>query len=102
MPFEYLALGELMCHPDLQGPIPAFIGLALQQLQGSPAVAVYRAPTTGEPHVAYAIHVLDVVNGQTSVIRSVIDPNLFPSFGLAPDHSWRGRQDEHCSCLVSM
>jgi RNA polymerase sigma-70 factor (ECF subfamily) len=49
---------------------------------GSPAVAVYRPETPGGQPAAFAIHVLDVVNGRISVIHSFIDPALFKTFGL--------------------
>jgi len=52
---------------------------------GSPAVAVYRPQAPGAEPTAFAIHVLDVVGGQISAIRSFIDPALFALFGL-PDH----------------
>jgi RNA polymerase sigma-70 factor, ECF subfamily len=52
---------------------------------GSPAVAVYRPEATGGEPIAFAIHVLDVVDGRISAIHSFIDPTLFNVFGL-PDH----------------
>jgi RNA polymerase sigma-70 factor, ECF subfamily len=52
---------------------------------GSPAVAVYRPEAPGGPPTAFAIHVLDVVGGRISAIRSFIDPALFELFGL-PHH----------------
>jgi RNA polymerase sigma-70 factor (ECF subfamily) len=52
---------------------------------GSPAVAVYTPETPGGPPTAFAIHVLDVVDGRISAIRSFIDPTLFELFGL-PHH----------------
>jgi RNA polymerase sigma-70 factor (ECF subfamily) len=52
---------------------------------GSPAVAVYTPETPGGPPTAFAIHVLDVVDGRISAIRSFIDPSLFELFGL-PHH----------------
>jgi RNA polymerase sigma-70 factor (ECF subfamily) len=52
---------------------------------GSPAVAVYTPETPGGPPTAFAIHVLDVVDGRISAIRSFIDPALFELFGL-PQH----------------
>lgn len=57
---------------------------------GSPAVAVYRPEATGGEPTAFAIHVLDVVNGRISAIHSFIDPTLFEVFSL-PDqpHSTR-------------
>jgi RNA polymerase sigma-70 factor, ECF subfamily len=53
---------------------------------GSPAVAVYRPEATGGEPTAFAIHVLDVVDGRIGAIHSFIDPTLFNAFGL-PDHS---------------
>ena len=52
---------------------------------GSPAVAVYRPEAPGGEPTAFAIHVLDVVEGRISAIHSFIDPALFELFGL-PDH----------------
>jgi RNA polymerase sigma-70 factor, ECF subfamily len=52
---------------------------------GSPAVAVYRPEAPGGRPTAFAIHVLDVVDGRISAIHSFIDPALFELFGL-PDH----------------
>jgi RNA polymerase sigma-70 factor, ECF subfamily len=52
---------------------------------GSPAVAVYTPEMPGGPPTAFAIHVLDVVDGRISAIRSFIDPSLFELFGL-PHH----------------
>jgi RNA polymerase sigma-70 factor (ECF subfamily) len=52
---------------------------------GSLAVAVYRPETPGGQPTAFAIHVLDVVAGQISALRSFIDPALFELFGL-PHH----------------
>jgi len=42
---------------------------------GSPAVAVYTPETPGGPPTAFAIHVLDVVDGRISAIHSFIDPS---------------------------
>jgi len=52
---------------------------------GSPAVAVYRPEAAGGEPTAFAIHVLDVVEGNISAIHSFIDPTLFNVFDL-PDH----------------
>jgi RNA polymerase sigma-70 factor (ECF subfamily) len=49
---------------------------------GSLAAAVYTPETPGGPPTAFAIHVLDVVAGRISAIRSFIDPTLFELFGL--------------------
>ncbi len=49
---------------------------------GSPAAAVYRPETPGGPPTAFAIHVLDVVDGRIGAIHSFIDPALFEPFGL--------------------
>jgi RNA polymerase sigma-70 factor, ECF subfamily len=51
---------------------------------GSPAVAVYRPEAAGREPTAFAIHVLDVVDGRIRAIHSFIDPTLFNVFGL-PD-----------------
>ena len=52
---------------------------------GTPAVAVYRPQAPGAEPTAFAIHVLDVIEGRISAIHSFIDPALFAPFGL-PDH----------------
>jgi RNA polymerase sigma-70 factor (ECF subfamily) len=52
---------------------------------GSPSVAVYRPETPGGQPTAFAIHVLDVVAGRISALRSFIDPALFELFSL-PNH----------------
>jgi RNA polymerase sigma-70 factor, ECF subfamily len=52
---------------------------------GSPAVAVYRPPTPGDPPAAFAIQVLDTVAGRISAIHVFLDPALFEPFGL-PTH----------------
>jgi RNA polymerase sigma-70 factor, ECF subfamily len=52
---------------------------------GSPAVAVYTPETPGGRPTAFAIHILDVVGGRITAIRSFIDPALFELFGL-PHH----------------
>ena len=50
---------------------------------GSPAVAVYRPrEAAGGQPTAFAIHVLDVVDGRISAIHSFLDPALFELFGL--------------------
>jgi RNA polymerase sigma-70 factor, ECF subfamily len=49
---------------------------------GSLAAAVYRPRTPGEPHTAFAIHVLDVVDARISAIHSFLDPTLFEVFRL--------------------
>ena len=46
------------------------------------AVALHRPQVPGGPPVAHAVHVLDVIDGAISAIRSFIDPGLFPFFGL--------------------
>jgi RNA polymerase sigma-70 factor (ECF subfamily) len=51
---------------------------------GSPAAAVYLPQVPGGPPVAFAIHVLDVVDGRIGAIHSFIDPTLFERFGLPP------------------
>jgi RNA polymerase sigma-70 factor, ECF subfamily len=52
---------------------------------GSLAVAVYRPEEPGGQPTAFAIHVLDVLDGHISAIHSFIDPTLFETFGL-PNH----------------
>jgi RNA polymerase sigma-70 factor, ECF subfamily len=49
---------------------------------GGPAAAVYVPTAPGGTSSAFAIHVLDVVDGRISAIRSFIDPGLFALFGL--------------------
>ncbi len=49
---------------------------------GSPAAAVYRPESPGGRPTAFAIHVLDVVDGRISAIHSFLDPGLFELFGL--------------------
>jgi RNA polymerase sigma-70 factor (ECF subfamily) len=51
---------------------------------GSLAVAVYSPAVPGGQPTAFALHVLDVVGGRISAIRSFIEPTLFELFGL-PD-----------------
>ena len=53
---------------------------------GAPAAAVYVPAVPGGTPRAFAIHVLDVVDGHISAIRSFIDPGLFALFGLPPEH----------------
>jgi hypothetical protein len=43
-------------------------------------------PAPGGTPTAFAIHVLDVVDGSISAIRSFIDPALFALFGLPLEH----------------
>jgi RNA polymerase sigma-70 factor (ECF subfamily) len=66
-----IAVGALADH--LLTPVSA---------NGSPAVAVYRPEVPGGQPIAFAIHVLDVVDGRISAIHSFIDPALFELFGL--------------------
>ncbi len=54
---------------------------------GAPAAAVYVPPAPGGLPTAFAIHVLDVVDGRISAIRSFIDPGLFALFGLPREHA---------------
>ncbi len=49
---------------------------------GSPAFAHYRSPSPGDPPVALAIHVLDIVDSQIGAIHAFIDATLFERFGL--------------------
>ena len=53
---------------------------------GAPAAAVYVPNAPGGTPTAFAIHVLDVVDGRISAIRSFIDPGLFALFGLPLEH----------------
>jgi RNA polymerase sigma-70 factor (ECF subfamily) len=53
---------------------------------GAPAAAVYVPGAPGGPPTAFALHVLDVVDGRIAAIRSFIDPELFPRFGLPLEH----------------
>ena len=52
------------------------------EANGSPAVAVYRAPAPGEQPNAFSIHVLDIVAGNISAIHVYLDAALFEIFGL--------------------
>ena len=75
---------------DIRGWLIAVDALADHTLtpvnaNGSPAVAVYRPQEPGGQPTAFAIHVLDVIDGRISAIHSFIDPTLFEIFGL-PDH----------------
>ncbi len=49
---------------------------------GSLGAAVYRPRTPDEPPTAFAIHVLDVVDGQISALHSFLDSSLFEVFRL--------------------
>ena len=74
---------------DIKGWLIAVDALADHTLapvnaNGWPAVAVYRPERGGRP-IAFAIHVLDVVDGRIGAIHSFIDATLFEIFGL-PDH----------------
>jgi RNA polymerase sigma-70 factor, ECF subfamily len=51
----------------------------------SPAVAVYKANTRGDALEPFAIHVLDVADGQITAIHAFLDTTLFEPFGLPPD-----------------
>jgi RNA polymerase sigma-70 factor (ECF subfamily) len=53
---------------------------------GAPAAAVYAPATPGGTPTAFAIHVVDVVDGRISAIRSFIDSGLFALFGLPLEH----------------
>ncbi len=57
------------------------------EANGAPAAAVYVPPMPGATPAAFAIHVLDVVDGRISAIRSFLDPRLFALFGLPDEHS---------------
>ncbi len=57
------------------------------QANGAPAAAVYVPTAPGSTPTAFAIHVLDVVDGRISAIRSFIDPELFALFGLPLEHT---------------
>ena len=54
---------------------------------GAPAAAVYVPAAPGGTPTAFAIHVVDVVDGRISAIRSFIDSGLFALFGLPLEHS---------------
>ena len=53
---------------------------------GAPAAAVYVPAAPGATPTAFAIHVVDVVDGRISAIRSFIDSGLFALFGLPLEH----------------
>jgi RNA polymerase sigma-70 factor, ECF subfamily len=53
---------------------------------GAPAAAVYVPAAPGGTPTAFAIHVVDVVDGRISAIRSFIDSGLFALFGLPLEH----------------
>ncbi len=55
------------------------------EANGSPAAAVYVPREPGGSLTAFAIHVLDVVDGRIWAIHSYIDPELFELFGLPPE-----------------
>jgi RNA polymerase sigma-70 factor, ECF subfamily len=55
------------------------------EANGSPAVAVYRPAMPGGRPTAFALHVLDVVDGRISVMHVFLDPALFELFGLPTD-----------------
>jgi RNA polymerase sigma-70 factor (ECF subfamily) len=57
------------------------------QANGAPGAAVYVPTAPGGMPTAFAIHVLDVVDGRISAIRSFIDPELFVLFGLPLEHT---------------
>jgi RNA polymerase sigma-70 factor (ECF subfamily) len=57
------------------------------QANGAPAAAVYVPTAPGGMPTAFAIHVLAVVDGRISAIRSFIDPELFVLFGLPLEHT---------------
>jgi RNA polymerase sigma-70 factor (ECF subfamily) len=84
-PFELWLRGR----DDIREWLIAVDALANHQLipisaNGSLAVAVYSPAVPGGQPTAFAIHVLDVVGGRISAIRSFIEPTLFELFGL-PD-----------------
>jgi RNA polymerase sigma-70 factor (ECF subfamily) len=85
-PFELWLRGR----DDIRDWLIAVDALANHRLMpinanGSLAVAIYSAATPGGEPTAFAIHVLDVIAGRISAIRSFIEPALFELFGL-PDH----------------
>ena len=55
------------------------------EANGSPAVAVYRPEAPGGRPRAFAIQVLDVVDGRIAAIHVFLDPTLFDLFGLPLD-----------------
>jgi RNA polymerase sigma-70 factor, ECF subfamily len=56
--------------------------MAPVEANGSPAVAVYRPPAPGARPSAFAVQVLDVVDGGVGGIHVFLDPALFALFGL--------------------
>jgi RNA polymerase sigma-70 factor (ECF subfamily) len=56
------------------------------EANSAPAAAVYVPNAPGGTPTAFAIHVLDVVSGRISAIRSFIDPGLFALFGMPLEH----------------
>ena len=61
------------CGEELVTPVNA---------NGSPAVAVYRSPAPGGQPTAFAVHVLDVIDGRINVMHVFLEPSLFELFGL--------------------
>jgi RNA polymerase sigma-70 factor (ECF subfamily) len=57
---------------------------------GSPAVAVYRTLEPGGAPQAFAIQVLDVVEGRIGAIHVFLEPALFELFGLPPRMAAKG------------
>jgi RNA polymerase sigma-70 factor (ECF subfamily) len=55
------------------------------EANGSPAVAVYVPRAPGGRPAAFAIHVLDVVDGGIEAIHSYLDTDLFELFDLPPE-----------------
>jgi len=53
---------------------------------GAPAVAAYRPEVPGGRLRAFAIQVLDVVDGRIGAIHVFLDPTLFALFGVPLDH----------------
>ena len=60
--------------------------LVPMRANGAPAAAVYVPAAPGGTPTAFAIHVVDVVDGRISAIRSFIDSGLFALFGLPLEH----------------
>jgi RNA polymerase sigma-70 factor (ECF subfamily) len=60
--------------------------LVPMRANGAPAAAVYVPAEPGGTPTAFAIHVVDVVDGRISAIRSFIDSGLFALFGLPLEH----------------
>jgi RNA polymerase sigma-70 factor (ECF subfamily) len=65
-------VGVDACHGEVAVPIAA---------NGSAAVAVYKRRDDGAS-AAFAIHVLDVVDGRISALHAFLDTGLFATFGL--------------------